>query len=59
MPPYKYECEKCHAKFEVRRGIFDKKREVKCPACGETKVRQVYSFITRNSCGPSTTKFPT
>ena len=58
MPIYEYECEKCGQKFEMRRSIADSDREIRCPNCGETAPRRIFStFGTTSSssgCAPST-----
>ena len=54
MPIYEYKCAKCGEKFELRRGISDSDRDIKCPVCGkESPKRLLSTFGTTSSCGIS------
>ncbi len=53
MPVYEYRCNKCGEKFDILRGLQDKETEVKCPRCGATETRRVYSFFGRGSSSSS------
>lgn len=49
MPVYDYECGQCGERFETSRGIFHRNSKVKCPKCGATDARKVFSPISRAS----------
>jgi putative FmdB family regulatory protein len=51
MPIYEYECLKCGEKFDLRRNINDQDDDIKCPKCGTSKPKRVFSiFATGSSC---------
>ena len=43
MPLYEYQCQECHAAFEVRATFAEKQAGLRpvCPECGSPKARQV------------------
>jgi len=45
MPLYEYKCNKCGAKFELRRNISDDDVDVKCPKCGAEKPQRIVSVF--------------
>ena len=47
MPVYEYKCGSCGEKFEVIRSLKDEETEVKCPGCGASDTRLVYSLFGR------------
>ena len=49
MPVYEYECNSCGEKFEWKRGITESDSKVKCPKCGVTEPRRVFSSFARGS----------
>ncbi|MBW1713977.1 MAG: zinc ribbon domain-containing protein [Deltaproteobacteria bacterium] len=61
MPIYEYRCQNCNHKFEEL--VLSGSKEVKCPKCGQDKVRRQMSafsccapaggagFSTSGSCG--------
>ena len=51
MPVYEYECVSCGERFELRRGLLDKKGKEKCPKCASTDLRRVYSPFGCGSAG--------
>jgi putative FmdB family regulatory protein len=54
MPIYEYKCNKCGDKFELRLGIFHRKKDVKCPKCGGEDPERVFSpFSTDSGKGDS------
>ncbi len=53
MPIYEYQCKKCGEKFEVKRSIWDLKKDIKCPKCGEQDVDRVFSTFSTDSGGGS------
>jgi len=57
MPIYEYECISCGEKFELRHSMSDSSTDVKCPKCGASDTRRVFStFATASSsgaCAPS------
>lgn len=57
MPVYEYECPKCGAKFEVRRGLSDSDSDLKCPKCGAKRPIKVFSTFATNqsteACSPT------
>jgi putative FmdB family regulatory protein len=57
MPIYEYECPACGKEFELRRGINDSDREIKCPKCGAGDQRRVFSMFSTGSlsrdCSPN------
>ncbi len=56
MPIYEYKCQKCGEKFEDYFGPGEGEKILKCPKCGENKVKRVISSFnkgyTDNSCAP-------
>ncbi|MFC1956341.1 zinc ribbon domain-containing protein [Chloroflexota bacterium] len=40
---YEYKCTKCGEKFELRRGINDSDRDIKCPVCGNESPNRLLS----------------
>lgn len=54
MPVYEYECKSCGEKFEVNRSLNDVAEKEKCPKCGGSDTRRVYStFGSCSSCSPN------
>ena len=49
MPLYEYECKSCGEKFERKRGVTESDSKVKCPKCGATEPRRVFSAFARGS----------
>ena len=48
MPQYDFECESCHARFEVRASLSEyvamqKDKSIRCPACGARKPVRVFT----------------
>jgi putative FmdB family regulatory protein len=48
MPQYDFECQVCHAKFEVQLSISEymakmKEKKIECAKCGSKKVARVFS----------------
>jgi putative FmdB family regulatory protein len=59
MPLYEYKCRSCDKKFEVRRGLMDKRTDVKCPECGSGDTERVFSTTYGGgSCGSSERRIP-
>ena len=56
MPIYEYECQKCGEKFEDFSWPDEDKKLLKCPKCGDDKVKRVISSFSKgyvdNSCAP-------
>jgi|WetSurMetagenome_2_1015567.scaffolds.fasta_scaffold02263_12 putative FmdB family regulatory protein len=50
MPIYEYKCQKCGAKFEIRRSINENDKDIKCPKCETESPRRVFSAFT-TGCG--------
>jgi putative FmdB family regulatory protein len=53
---YEYKCDECGALLEIRATIAEKERglRVECPACGSTRVTQVFTaanVLTRSGRG--------
>ena len=46
MAVYEYECKKCSSSFEIRCGIKDSRKNVKCTECGSRRVSQVFGAFT-------------
>jgi putative FmdB family regulatory protein len=60
MPIYEYECRKCGERFELRRGMSDSDREIKCPKCGIEDPRRIIStFATTSGNKSCATSSPT
>jgi putative FmdB family regulatory protein len=57
MPLYEYECQRCGRLFDARRGIKESDSEIRCPTCGETEPKRLFSrFATSCSdagCRPT------
>ena len=51
MPIYEYECIYCGEQFELRRSMSDNDTDVKCPKCGATDTRRVFSTFATASSG--------
>ena len=53
MPTYEFQCEKCRKQFALAYSITEyerKKRKIKCPKCGSTRVgRQISAFEVKTS----------
>lgn len=44
MPSYEFECKKCNKVFTIILSLEDyKKEKIKCPECGSTDVKRIYS----------------
>jgi putative FmdB family regulatory protein len=57
MPIYEYKCKKCGEKFEMKLGIFQNKKSVKCPKCGGGEPERVFSsFSTDSRSGSCSTR---
>ncbi len=50
MPIYEYECQKCHLRFELRRG-FGEDGDGFCPQCG-SEARRIFSPVPIIFKGP-------
>ena len=46
MPVYDYKCKACGADFEVRCGIRDSRKNVRCAECSSRKVSQLLGSFT-------------
>ena len=57
-PVYEYKCNGCGEKFEVLRSLKDNETEVKCPECGATDTRRLYSLFGRRSSADSCSPKP-
>jgi putative FmdB family regulatory protein len=59
MPLYEYECQKCGRLFDARRGIDESGTEIRCPTCGATSPKRVFSRFstTWSESGCSSTGF--
>jgi putative FmdB family regulatory protein len=53
MPVYEYECLKCGSKFEVRHGLTERDANLKCPKCGATGPKRVFSTFSKGQPGKS------
>jgi putative FmdB family regulatory protein len=51
MPINEYRCEACNKKFEklVKASTPTKDEEIKCPKCGESKVKKTFSSFSSRS----------
>jgi putative FmdB family regulatory protein len=49
MPIYEYKCKKCGENFELKRSIWDPKKDIKCPKCGDQDVDRVFSSFSMDS----------
>jgi putative FmdB family regulatory protein len=57
MPLYEYECQRCGRLFDARREIKESDSEIRCPTCGATEPKRLFSrFATSCSeagCRPT------
>jgi putative FmdB family regulatory protein len=53
MPIYQYWCGECGQSYELRRGIDESDKELKCPRCGAGAPRRVLSLFSTRSSGGS------
>ena len=51
MAIYEYECKACGKRFELRRGMNESDRDIKCPNCGAVSPRRVLSTFATSSGG--------
>jgi putative FmdB family regulatory protein len=59
MPIYEYECEKCGHRFDLRKGVTEGDKEVKCPECGTEHSKRVFgSFNSCQGCAPAEELIP-
>ncbi len=56
MPIYEYECETCGEKFEHFRWADEDDKNLRCPKCGDEKIKKLMSSFSKrgvgNSCPP-------
>jgi len=47
MPTYEYACQGCGKKFSEKMSFeeHERRKRIKCPKCGSTKVRQTLSAV--------------
>lgn len=60
MPMYEYECRRCGAHFELRRGIDQADSDIVCTTCGATQVQRMFSVfaaVSKDSNGFSSASF--
>lgn len=45
MPFYDYKCSKCNSVFEIEKGMKETPRDLKCPKCGSSKAKRVFTKV--------------
>jgi len=53
MPIYEFRCEPCDRKFDVLFRSADERRKPKCPTCGKSRVRKLFSAFAMSGSGSS------
>ena len=56
MPVYRYKCKQCRREFELLRNASNRDKETRCPRCGSSAVKRVFSLF--GTVFPNTGCFP-